>query len=347
MTALIQLLPSKAASPQEQASRIFGLIKKLEGAAKKADLKVSEIESRGWLKNIVASSRDDLVSTARSQGEINELMVQLNQEIIGLNTLGFAYLTSVIAEFERQVNEGVKDSDGRIHVLSENGRNVAKAAKEMFGAILDTSRETQGRIDANAEAAVGLRLDVDTLSGSFSAYSSLVDVLQKESADLHAATGRLDSALALHESSLENIGRRFEEAACQAAEQAANNSRALQNLDDRLGGVSEIATSINKRTRAVEDLTSNLKVRIAEQSALVENHSTKINEAIDSISTLVDKGSELEKQLPSLLAQIDRLRDDHAAEKARLQRTTRAMSIAMLFLASICTALVLRVLHVM
>ncbi|MGK5017055.1 hypothetical protein [Janthinobacterium sp. BJB446] len=330
MTALIQLLPTKTASPQEQASRIFSLIKKLEDTAKKAGLEVSEIESRGWWKNIVSSSRDDLISTARSQGEINDLLVKLNQEIIGLNTLGFAYLTSVIAEFERQVNEGVKDSDGRIHVLSENGKNVAKAAKAMFSAILDASRETQGRIDANTEAAIALRLDVDKLSEFVSC-------------------------------SIKNIDNRFEEATRQATEQSAGNLRALQNLEHRVGDVTEIAASFDARTRAVEKLTGNARVRIAEQLALAETHSTKINEAMDSVHTLIQgqtdasaklnllahKGMELEKQLPSLLAQIDLLRDNHAAEKDRLQRTTRTMSVVIFFLALICTGLALREFHIL
>lgn len=110
---------------------------------------IDKVLERGVLRNLVSSSRDDLVEHANGQNRVNTLLLKLQREAIALNTLGYAYLTSLIAEFERQVNEGVRDSDGKIHVLSSKGKEVAQMAKEMFNAILDTSESTQSRIDAN------------------------------------------------------------------------------------------------------------------------------------------------------------------------------------------------------
>lgn len=114
--------------------------------------KVDEIEKRGTLRNLISSSRGDLIAHATGQNKVNALLLQLQREAITLSTLGYAYVTSLLAEFERQVNEGVRDSDGQIHVLSSKGKEVAQMATEMFNAILDASESTQARIDANTEA---------------------------------------------------------------------------------------------------------------------------------------------------------------------------------------------------
>lgn len=198
MTDLIQSKPSNTIAPEGQASRLLGLVKEIEKAAKEANVKVAEIESRGFFKNLVISSRDDLVSTARSQSRINDLLVRLNQEVVALNTLGYVYLASVFAEFERQINEGVRDSDGKIHALSESGKRVASAAKEMFSAILDSSRSTQEKIDATAEATDALRADVDRLTDGAFAHSELIHGLQVGSSTLLERSERLGALAAEH-----------------------------------------------------------------------------------------------------------------------------------------------------
>jgi hypothetical protein len=52
-----------------------------------------------------------------------------------VKALVYAYLISDIAEFERQVNEGVRDSDGKMHVPSCKGKEVAQMAMQTHNAI--------------------------------------------------------------------------------------------------------------------------------------------------------------------------------------------------------------------
>jgi chromosome segregation ATPase len=143
---------STAVAPRERASQFHRLILEIEKAMGESQSHVQEIQERGVWRNLVSSSRDDLIAHANGQNTVNTLLLKLQREAISLNTLGYAYLTSLIAEFERQVNEGVRDSDGQIHVLSSKGKEVAQMATEMFNAILDTSESTQARIDANTAA---------------------------------------------------------------------------------------------------------------------------------------------------------------------------------------------------
>lgn len=145
-------MPTTAIAPRERASQFSRLIFEIEDAIEESEAQVEEIGKRGVLRNLFSSSRDDLVAHAEGQNKLNGLLLKLQREAISLNTLGYAYLTSLIAEFERQVNEGLRGSDGEIHVLSSTGKEIAQMATEMFGAILDTSESTQARIDANTEA---------------------------------------------------------------------------------------------------------------------------------------------------------------------------------------------------
>jgi hypothetical protein len=356
MNALIQSNPSTATSPKEQASRLIGVVREIQEAAKQADIKVSEIEGRGWLKNLVASNRDDLVSTAKSQGRINDLFVRLNQEIIALNTLGYVYLTNVIAEFELQVNEGVKGSDGRIHVLSESGQRVAKAAKEMFSAILDTSRSTQEKIDANSEATVALRIETDDLAKSALTQFSLIESLNYTSAALEKRANRLDAVAAEHGQDIRHLYGGIAEAARHTAEQADSNKRALQRLVDRVEGVIVVTKAIDMRTHAIEEAAAKVDYCMQGHAALVERHSTLIGGATESICTiahaqsemasrltfLADSNDVLQKNVLALLTQMARLDADHTAEKFRLKRIMRVISGTMFLLALTSVVLTLR-----
>jgi DNA repair exonuclease SbcCD ATPase subunit len=359
MNALVQSAPSSTASPKEQASRLIGIVTEIQEAAKQADLKVSESESRGWLKNLVTSNRDDLVSTAKSQGRINDLFVRLNQEVIALNTLGYVYLTNVIAEFERQVNEGVKGSDGRIHVLSESGKRVAAAAKEMFSAILDTSRLTQEKIDANAEATEALRTEVGNLVESSLSHSGLIASLQDVSTELQTLTDRLGAVAAQHGDDLKQLNSGLAEAIRHTTEQAESNSRALQHIEHEVESITAATKSIGARTRTIEAAVREVDFDMRGHSTLIANHSELISGTTESISTLmqeqkeagarlnllVESNTTLEKTMAALLAQMARINADHAAEKSRLQRTTRIIGATMLLLALTCIALALHTWH--
>jgi len=359
MNAVITSSPSSATSPKDQASRLVGIVRQIQEAAKESDFKISEIESRGWIKNLVASNRDDLISTAKSQSRINDLFVRLNQEVIALNTLGYVYLANVIAEFERQVNEGVRDSDGRIHILSENGKRVANAAKEMFSAILDSSRSTQEKIDANAEAAEALRIDVDTLAESTLIHTGFIKTLQDVSAEIQTRTDRIGAIAVQHGANLQDLSDGLAQATQHAAEVAESHRRSLQHLEQRVESVTAVATSIVARTGAVEQAASAVDVRIKGQTVLAAEHSKSIGEATERIGTLMQKQSETNARLKALadlsstleansttfLSQIAQLSADHAAEKSRLRHTTWVLGTMISLLASTCIILALRIWH--
>ncbi len=359
MNTLIQSKPSSAAAPSAQATRLLGIVREIQEAAKDANLKISEIESRGWLKNLVASSRGDLVSTAKSQGRINDLFVRLNQEAIALNTLGYVYLASVIAEFERQVNEGVKGSDGRIHVLSENGRHVARAAKEMFSAILDSSRSTQEKIDTNAEAIVDLRSNVDQLANSARIHTGQIEVLQDSSSELQSRAEQLGAVATQHREALDGLLSELAAANRLAHEQADGNSRTLQRLEDGIESVSAVTASIDARTSAIEEATDSVDVRLAEQIALTEKQGGAIAQAAESLRTLLSAQSEsgarlnvisrncegLEERFHVLLAETARLSAGQATAKSRLHKVTWAMGIMIFALVATCIVLGARAWH--
>lgn len=269
MTALIQSKPSNTIAPEGQASRLLGLVKEIEKAAKEANVKVAEIESRGFFKNLVTSSRDDLVSTARSQSRINDLLVRLNQEVVALNTLGYVYLASVFAEFERQINEGVRDSDGKIHVLSESGKRVACAAKEMFSAILDSSRSTQEKIDATAEAADALRADVDWLTEGALAHSELIDGLRVGSSTLLERSERLGALAAEHS---------------EAIVRAAESVRKLIAVEGETTAQLEF---LLKSYRGVEHDVSTLAAQMAKMTASQANEKSQLLRAIWALGAIV------------------------------------------------------------
>lgn len=143
-------------TPQERATSLFGIVSDIDDAMRESNGTITKIEGRGVFQNVFSSSREDLLAYAQSQQRINGLLVKLNQEVVATNMMGYTFLASVVADFVRQVDEGRKDSDGRLHVLSRNGKEVARMATEMFNAILDGSRLTQERIDANSAAVQDL-----------------------------------------------------------------------------------------------------------------------------------------------------------------------------------------------
>jgi chromosome segregation ATPase len=168
-----------ADSPRARATQFHELIQEIDAAMGASMGKVTEIEQRGYLDNLFSSSRDDLIAHARSQNQVNTLLVKLHQQTIALNTMGYAYLASVIAEFERQVNEGSKDRDGKIHVLSGKGKEVARMATVMFNAILDTSQLTQERIDANTAAVLDHDGRLGELARAFSQQSNRISSFER------------------------------------------------------------------------------------------------------------------------------------------------------------------------
>ena len=356
MTALIQSKPSSTIAPEDQALRLLGLVKDIEKAAKEANVKVAEIESRGFFKNLVTSSRDDLVSTARSQSRINDLLVRLNQEVVALNTLGYAYLASVFAEFERQINEGVRDSDGKIHVLSESGKRVASAAREMFSAILDSSRSTQEKIDATAEATDALRADVDGLIEGALAHSELIDSLQVDNSTLLERSERLGVLATQQYMSIEELSSRVEEDRLRASENDSRITQTLRRLESEVERVATSTVALQDRTRSLLEATSRAQATLDEDRALAVEHSEAIASAAESVRKLIAVEGEttaqlellvkssrgLEYDVTTLAAQMAKMTASQTNEKSQLLRAIWALGVVVTALTALCSVLALK-----
>lgn len=356
MTALIHSKPSSTIAPEDQASRLLGLVKEIEKATREADVKVAEIESRGFFKNLVTSSRVDLVSTAKSQSRINDLLVRLNQEVVALNTLGYVYLASVLAEFERQINEGVRDSDGKIHVLSENGKRVASAAKEMFSAILDSSRSTQEKIDATAEAADALRADVDRLTEGALAHSELIGGLQVGNSTLLERSDRLGALAEQQHVSIEQLASRVAEVRLRASESDSRTAQTLQRLESEFERVAASTVALQDRTHSLQEATSRAQATSEEHRALAAEHSEAIARAAESIRKLIAVEGETTAQLEllvksykgvghdvsTLAAQMAKMTASQANEKSQLLRAIWALGAIVAALTALCSVLALK-----
>ncbi|MGJ7578552.1 hypothetical protein ACSFA3_00035 [Variovorax sp. RHLX14] len=334
MTALIQSKRSNTVAPESQASRLLGLVKEIENAAKEANVKVAEIESRGFLKNLVTSSRDDLVSTAKSQSRINDLLVRLNQEVVALNTLGYVYLASVFAEFERQINEGVRDSDGKIHVLSESGKRVASAAKEMFSAILDSSRSTQEKIDATAEVADALRADVDRLTQGALAHSELIDGLQVDCSALLERSERLGALAVQQHVSIEQLASRVEEDRLRASESDSRIAQTIRRLESEFERVaasafahSELIDGLQVDSSALLERTERLGALAVQQHLSIEQLASRVEEdrlrASERDSRIAQTIRRLESEFERVAASTVALRDQM---HSLLEATSRAQA---------------------
>ncbi|MEH6500660.1 MAG: hypothetical protein V7751_14840 [Pseudoalteromonas distincta] len=144
-------------TPAIVASDFLSVIKDIEICIEGSANQVLRIESRGLLKSVFSSSRNDLVEISRSQNKINEMMLGLIQEVITLNTMSYSFLAAVISEMEQSARSGWKDSEGQIQKLSDTGRQFADRATDIFGKILDGSRSTQSRIEVNQKGIDELR----------------------------------------------------------------------------------------------------------------------------------------------------------------------------------------------
>ncbi|HCA17320.1 MAG TPA: hypothetical protein DEO64_09345 [Alcaligenes faecalis] len=342
MTSLIQLKPLNTIAPEGQASRLLGLVKEIDKAAKEANVKVAEIESRGFFKNLVTSSRDDLVSTARSQSRINDLLVRLNQEVVALNTLGYVYLASVFAEFERQINEGVRDSDGKIHVLSESGKRVASAAKEMFSAILDSSRSTQEKIDATAEAADALRAEVDRLTEETVAHSELINGLQVGNSTLQENSEHLGVLAAQQHVSIEQLTSRVEADRIRALESDSRIAQTFQRLESEFERVAASTVELQDRTHSLQEATPSAQATSEEHRVLTAGHSEAILRTTAQLEFLVKSYRGLEKDVPTLAAQMAKMTASQANEKSQLLRAVWALGASVAVLTALCSVLALK-----
>lgn len=143
---------SDALKAKSMAQQFFKEIETLEGEIKQSNELSREIENRGFWKRLGSSTSKDLAAIGRIQNSINKRMVDLIQETIRLNMLSYAGLVMLMDEMRKGIEHGFTDANGNIIRLGEEGRDLAEAATDIISGILDTSRDTQDRIEHNAES---------------------------------------------------------------------------------------------------------------------------------------------------------------------------------------------------
>lgn len=145
------------------AQRFFKEIESLEEEIKQSKNLSRAIEERGVWQRLTSSTAKDLSQIAKIQGNINKRMVDLIQETIRLNMLSYAGLVVLMKEMRAGIDGGFKDANGNITRLGEEGRDLAETATSIISGILDSSQDTQDRIESNAQGIQDLfkRLDAE------------------------------------------------------------------------------------------------------------------------------------------------------------------------------------------
>lgn len=145
------------------AQRFFKEIESLEEEIKQSKDLSRAIEERGIWQRLTSSTAKDLSEIAKIQGNINKRMVDLIQETIRLNMLSYAGLVMLMKEMRAGIDGGFKDANGNITRLGKEGRDLAETATSIISGILDSSQDTQDRIDSNAQGIQDLvnRLDAE------------------------------------------------------------------------------------------------------------------------------------------------------------------------------------------
>lgn len=145
------------------AQRFFKEIEALEEEIKQSKNLSRAIEERGIWQRLTSSTAKDVSEIAKIQGNINKRMVDLIQETIRLNMLSYAGLVVLMNEMRAGIDGGFKDANGNITRLGEEGRDLAETATSIISGILDSSQDTQDRIESNAQGIQDLfkRLDAE------------------------------------------------------------------------------------------------------------------------------------------------------------------------------------------
>lgn len=133
-------------------TRLLAITEKIDNAILLSNETLEGIKKRGAIANLLSSDRDDLIAVAKVQNQVNNLMMEMMQEVIAVNVMGYACLASVINEFRVSVKDGWTDSEGRFHQLSQTGKSFADTATTIFTSILEGSRSTQEAISSNTVA---------------------------------------------------------------------------------------------------------------------------------------------------------------------------------------------------
>lgn len=143
------------------AHTLFAEIESLEKEIVKSKQLASQIENRGFFKKTFSSSSKDLVAIQKSQNSINDKMVGLTQETIKLNMLSYAGLVCLMDEMRKGIEGGFTDANGNITKLGKNGRELAETATNIISGILDSSKDTQIRIEKNAGEIARINQELD------------------------------------------------------------------------------------------------------------------------------------------------------------------------------------------
>jgi hypothetical protein len=154
--------PLPAAMAQPQLSRgLLEIMRKINEAFERSSKNIDAIEKRGFWANLTTSDREDILTLARGQNDVNLLMLELMQRVVAINIMGHAYLAAVIDDFSRSVKNGWSDDNGRFHTLSDTGRKFADEATRIFMIILGGSEAIQAAIASQADAILSLEVRIE------------------------------------------------------------------------------------------------------------------------------------------------------------------------------------------
>lgn len=208
MSARESLLPAQA-TPELVAVDLLGYIKDIELLLSGSRDSIRRIEDRGLWGRLTSSSQTDLVSLTRSQNKINDLMLELIQDVITLNTMSYSFLAAVIAELEHRARNGWKDAEGKFQELSSVGRDFADRARSIFLKIAEGSKDTQRRIEMNHtmigelqlkfaekdEIDAGQDRDIDRLDEKVKVLQMQVDGLREDLQRQSTLVGNLENSM--------------------------------------------------------------------------------------------------------------------------------------------------------
>lgn len=307
-------------TPKKVASDLIGTIKDIEESIESSASSIKEIQGRGFFKTMFSSSSKDLVNISQSQNKINELMLGVIQEIITLNVMSYSYLAGVLVEFEKMSKDGWQDNEGRLQTLSDNGRNFANTASEIFKKIMEGSKATQQKIQLNGERIEQLRL-----------YLSQKDELdEQQSEDIFALKealrekGELDSLQSQH---LSQLTQSLGEKKLLDDQQSKEIAKIITVLDDKGAVDTEQSQQLEKLTMALDEknrIDSEQSTHLEEMRQILEDqktiggqHSQKLIQLFQNLQQNKKKGKTRDTAIAALSKNMEGVKQNIQKLEAR------------------------------
>jgi hypothetical protein len=272
MTTLETVPQPTTLTPSDVARDVMGTIKKIEKAIEDSNGHIGAIEDRGWVKNWLASSREDLIAVSKSQTKINELMLGIIQDVITLNVMSYSFLAAVIDEFRQMTAEGWKENDGRVQRLSKTGKEFAETASNIFVKIVEGSRVTHEAIELNTKDIGALRQHLALKQQTDVQQSREIAALSQQLADKATQISLLGDDLAEksrldeHQSNeIRSLGKLLQEVSANVAQISATlaeKERVDGTQEQRLGQLDGVVSDLSERQAAITTRLGQLEVHL-------------------------------------------------------------------------------------